>query len=187
MCRQRGRLCQLACHLAPCLSVSFLHTPNIVSTITLQQAPVHCYKSLDKPTNSNNGKGTCGSHRRLNILSAQLHGQIIRKGLALNERADCGLLVSIDKQSEGDTDRSPPAALPSRIKTRDFNERGIHTQCGCNGPNNAVQIVLRYISVEHLQASAKQPRTDTRKKSFGLPRRTGGKLSSLDLKLLSHD
>jgi len=113
------------------------------------------------PANRNNGKGTCGSHRRLNILSTKLHGQIVRKGLALNERADGVLLVSIDKQSEGDAHRSPPAALPSRIETWDFNERGINTQCGCNGPNNAVQIVFRYISVEHLQTSAKQPRRDT--------------------------
>jgi len=51
--------------------------------------------------------------------------------------------------------------LKVRIETWDFNERGINTQCGCNGPNNAVQIVFRYISVEHLQTSAKQPRRDT--------------------------
>ena len=41
MCRQRGKLCQPACHLAPCLSVSFLHTPIIVSASTL-------YNSLNK-------------------------------------------------------------------------------------------------------------------------------------------
>ena len=28
MCRQRGRLCQPPCPLAPCLFVSFLHTPK---------------------------------------------------------------------------------------------------------------------------------------------------------------
>jgi len=82
------------------------------------------------------GKGTCGNHRRLNILSAQLHGQIVRKGPTFDESADLILLVSIYKQSEGDADRSPPAALSSR--TQDFNERGVHAQCSCNGPDDAI-------------------------------------------------